>query len=80
MTLAMLLDMAWHDPMVLFLPWMMGGYLLCLVCVPMSYFIFFYLVKSAKVARQKAKIRRLERVEREVTGQEQVIMPKRHRK
>lgn len=78
MTLSILMDTAWNDPLVLFLPWMMGGYMLCIISVPLSYFIFYKMVTAAKLARKKAKLRRLQRVESEVTGQ--VIMPKKHRK
>lgn len=41
-------------PWDLFMPWMVGGYLLALVSVPAAYYIYFHLVTGAKIAKEKA--------------------------
>lgn len=53
----------------IFMPWFVGGYLLVLLSLPFSYYIFFRFVKTAKLARQKARLRKMHKVAREVTGQ-----------
>lgn len=51
-----------NHPTTLFLPWMLGGYVLAVISIPASYPIYFYLVKTAKIARLKAlNIRREKR-------------------
>lgn len=62
------LDVLLHDPMTLFLPWMLGGYVLCALCIPTTYFFFYFLVDSARKARDKAKMARIKQVSTEVTG------------
>jgi len=62
-------DMIRHKPMTVFLPWMLGGYILCALCLPTSYFVFYYLVETAKKARDKAKMKRFEKITSEITGQ-----------
>lgn len=58
-----------HEPVRIFLPWLLGGYLIALLSVPFSYMLFYRLVNGAKLARVRARERRLHRVAREVTGQ-----------
>lgn len=66
---SILIDLIMNQPLRLFLPWLVGGYLLGLLsCLP-SYFIFYYLVKGAKAARAKARLMRVHKVAKEVTGQ-----------
>ncbi len=43
------------DPMAVFLPWMLGGYSLILITIPISYPIYYFLIKAAKAAQAKAK-------------------------
>lgn len=69
MDFSILWEIATHEPLRLFLPWLVGGYLMALISAPISYFIFFNLVQGAKTAKAKAKIRRMHRIAREVTGQ-----------
>ena len=57
------------EPFRIFLPWLLGGYLLALLTTPISYMIFYQMVHGAKKARIKARERKLHRVAREVTGQ-----------
>lgn len=55
-------DLMWEliksEPLTLFLPWMLGGYILMCVCILVTYPIFFYFVKAAKAARVKAVARK----------------------
>jgi hypothetical protein len=63
----------WHimtnEPLRIFLPWLVGGYLIALLSMPISYTIFYNLVKGAKLARKKARERKLHKVAKGVTGQ-----------
>lgn len=62
-------DLFRHHPMRIFLPWLVGGYLLAVLSLPFSYFIFYNLVRGAKVARRHGRERKIHRVAKEVTGQ-----------
>lgn len=44
-----------HQPYRLFLPWMLGGYALGLMAVPLSYAVLYPLVRAAKTARARAR-------------------------
>jgi len=68
-TFGVMWNLATTDPLRLFLPWLLGGYLIALFSWPFFYVIFFYLVKSAKLARLRAHQRKLHRAAREMTGQ-----------
>jgi len=50
-----------EDFLIIFLPWLLGGYLLALVCCPIFFVVFFYLVRGAKRARAAAIRRRMKR-------------------
>ena len=54
-------DMIWSDPLRLFVPWLLGGYILALISWPFYFLLFFYLVKAGKKARAIAKEKRLKR-------------------
>jgi hypothetical protein len=41
------------QPLTLFLPWLLGGYILAAVTVPSVYPVYFFLVKAGKKARRK---------------------------
>jgi uncharacterized protein (DUF2062 family) len=48
-------EIMFNEPLRLFLPWMVGGYLLgALLWLP-SYYVFFYIVKGAKAARLRTR-------------------------
>lgn len=66
---SILWDIATNEPRRIFLPWLLGGYLIALVSWPFTYFIFYNMVKGAKLARRKARLRKVHMVAREVTGQ-----------
>ena len=57
----------WDNFMELFLPWMLGGYILMFVAIPPAYFMYYHLVVTAKKAKARAKElrqkKRLEEVE-----------------
>lgn len=67
--LSVVWDLIKHEPFRIFLPWLVGGYLIALLSMPISYMIFYRLVSGAKKARVRARERKLHRVAREVTGQ-----------
>ncbi|MGH1404087.1 MAG: DUF2062 domain-containing protein [Alphaproteobacteria bacterium] len=48
-------DILMTQPLTLFLPWMMGGYVLAALSMPLSYFVYFYLVEGAKKARARTQ-------------------------
>lgn len=64
-----ILQMMWDQPFRVFAPWFVGGYLLGFMSIPLSYTIFYQLVKGAKAARRRARERKLHRFAKEVTGQ-----------
>lgn len=53
LTVSIAWDMIWTDPMSLFLPWMLGGYILVIATIPFSYPVYYTLIKAAKAARAK---------------------------
>lgn len=66
------LDVLWDiiitKPLDLFLPWMIGGYVLGLICALISYVLLYRVVQAAKAAKARAKIARMEREARRITG------------
>jgi hypothetical protein len=68
-TLAAVWELIKTQPMSLFLPWMLGGYLLAGLAVLSFYFPFFFLVRTAKAARMKVRMRKADKIAHEVTGQ-----------
>lgn len=64
---SILWDIVTHDPLRIFLPWAVGGYLLCIITIPLTYMLFYRLVHGAKVARARARLARVRRVAREMT-------------
>lgn len=67
--LSIIWDIIKNDPFRIFAPWFVGGYLLGMLSIPLSYMIFYNLVSGAKLARKKAREHKLHKVAREVTGQ-----------
>ncbi|MCB9963539.1 MAG: DUF2062 domain-containing protein [Rhodospirillales bacterium] len=60
-TFSLMWDMVRADPMKLFLPWLIGGYILAILFWPVYFVIFFYLVRAGKKAKMIAKEKRLKR-------------------
>lgn len=48
-------DMVKHEPLRVFLPWLLGGYILALVSWPVFYFLFYEFIHGAKLAREKLR-------------------------
>lgn len=61
MSFSVMWEMIKGDPLRLFVPWLLGGYILVIVSWPFYFLIFFYLVRAGKRARRAAKERRLKR-------------------
>lgn len=59
------------DPLRIFLPWLVGGYLMAIISFPVFYFIFFHLVRTAKIARIKARKRHIHKAAQDMTGQKE---------
>ncbi len=55
LTLPIIWDMVFSEPLTLFLPWMLGGYLLVILTIFLSYPIYYLLIREAKIVREKAK-------------------------
>lgn len=68
-TIQVMWNLIWDDPLRLFLPWVIGGYLLAMLAIFPAYLIFFKVVRAAKAARARAKLRRMHKIARQVTGQ-----------
>ncbi len=68
-SIRIIFDLLIHEPMRIFLPWLVGGYLLAFLVWFPSYLVFFYMVKGAKAARTKARMMRVHKIAKEVTGQ-----------
>lgn len=53
-SLSVLWEIVKTQPLTLFLPWMLGGYILCAAVVPLVYPVYFFIVRAGKAARRKA--------------------------
>ncbi|MGH1398754.1 MAG: DUF2062 domain-containing protein [Alphaproteobacteria bacterium] len=51
MSLEIFINLIKNDPFRILFPWMLGGYLICLVTLPLFYILFYQIVKGAKAAR-----------------------------
>ncbi|MGB0719538.1 MAG: DUF2062 domain-containing protein [Bdellovibrionales bacterium] len=67
MNLSVLWDLIRHDPLRIFLPWAVGGYLLCFLSIPLTYSLYYNMVRGAKLARKKARLRKARKVAKEIT-------------
>ncbi len=54
-TIESIWDVLFTHPWDLLLPWMLGGYLLAIISIPASYYVYIQLIESAKKARDKAR-------------------------
>lgn len=68
-SLSVIWDLIQNDPLRIFFPWLLGGYLLGLLTVPLSYALFYQMVKGAKLARKKTREHCIHIEARSVTGQ-----------
>ena len=67
--LTIIWDIIKNDPLRIFLPWALGGYLLGAISMLVSYPIFYNMINGVKIARQKARLHRLHKAAKEITGQ-----------
>lgn len=58
LTVPIVFEMMTTEPMTLFLPWMLGGYILLLATIPFSYPSYYFLIKAAKAARVRAIVKK----------------------
>ena len=70
MTFSAFWDMLTNEPMVLVLPWMLGGYLLCVIVTLLTYPLYCNLLKAAKMAQQKARVMKAHQNAKQITGQQ----------
>jgi uncharacterized protein (DUF2062 family) len=68
---SMLWDIIRHEPVRIFLPWMLGSHILALLLFFPSYAGFYRVVVGAQHARSKARLRKVHKVAKEVTGQKE---------
>lgn len=72
-TLSIMWEIIKHEPLRIFLPWAAGGYLLGILSMIVTYPFYFNIVKGAKIARdktrKKARMRKLHKTAKEITGQ-----------
>lgn len=66
-----LMKMIAQNPFRLLLPWAIGGYVLGLLSMPVTYLVSYRMVTTAKLARTKAKLYKIQKVAREVTADPQ---------
>lgn len=57
------------QPMKIYLPMLVGGYICAVVTFPAFYYTFYYMIKGARTARRKRIERKVHKVAKEVTGQ-----------
>lgn len=55
MSISILWDLIKNEPFRIFAPWMVGGYLITLITLPILYVLYYNLVRGAKLARQRTK-------------------------
>jgi uncharacterized protein (DUF2062 family) len=63
-------DMALHQPFELFVPWMVGGYVLAALTWPVFFVVFLILIKRLKYFQQMRRLKRVHKVAKEITGQD----------
>jgi len=68
-TLWQSVDMALHQPFALFVPWVVGGYMLAALTWPVFFVVFFIAVKRIKDLQRRRRLKSLHKAAVEVTGQ-----------
>ena len=58
LTLSIFWNMLKTEPLRLILPWLVGGYILCVIAILMGYPVYLYLIKGAQKARARVAARR----------------------
>lgn len=70
LSLAQSLEMVANNPLDLFLPWMVGGYILAALTWPVFFVLFLFMVRKIKDYQKKRRIQKIHKVAQEVTGQQ----------
>lgn len=78
MVLNLFVDLDWEDVKALFaqhgwklfLPTLLGGYMMAVLSFPFFYYPFYYMIKGAKAARQKVIEHKIHKEAETITGQE----------
>ncbi len=68
-TFSIMWDLMLNEPLRIFIPWLVGSYLLALVTWPLWFVVYFYLVMVAKKAREHSKVIKERKNAAEITGQ-----------
>lgn len=59
MTMSTMMSAIFEQPLNLFIPWMLGGYICALLFWPIAFTVCYFMVKSAKEARRKRRLAKL---------------------
>ena len=59
LTIYQMIDLFWAEPLTLFLPWMLGGYICAIMFAPLSFLVSYYIVNTTKKARRRRRIKKL---------------------
>lgn len=62
-------DLIKSHPMDIVLPWMVGGYLLFFITLPLFYYVYFGIIKAGRAARIKVVEHNMHHHAKKVTGQ-----------
>lgn len=65
--MSVLWELITEEPLRIFLPWLLGGYCIAILIWPFAYFVFLRLIRTAKAAQTRARIRKVHKVAREMT-------------
>lgn len=65
------MEHGWRPFLPLFVPTLIGGYVVGILTFPVFYYPTFYMVKAARLARQKLVERKVHKEAVQITGQEQ---------
>ncbi len=61
LTFELLWQIFTDKPLKLFVPWLVGGYLVAIVTWPLFYFLSFYAVRTAQLAKKARRLKKLRR-------------------
>ena len=61
LTFSGVIDLVFKEPLSLFVPWMLGGYVCAVLFWPLAFIVAFFIVKSAKKARHKRFLKKRRR-------------------
>ena len=56
-----------EEPLTVFLPWMLGGTLIGVAIWFPAYYFYYWLIKGARAARQKVRLRKMKKIAHDIT-------------